>query len=288
MRIITTVRKIKKLCESIIYYFSFYIENIFIKNNSYKISWDKKLNNFGDILTPYIIQNISNINFKHIGKSHYFPFEHYLIIGSILDRATKHSIIWGSGLISEDSKPIESPKKIYAVRGPKTREKLLNLGIDCPEIYGDPALLLPKIYNPKIEKKYELGVIPHYVDKNNRTLEMFNNPNIKIIDIQVIDPRTFIDELLSCKKIASSSLHGLITADAYQIPSIWIEFSDKVVGNGFKFYDYFLSVGRENENPLIINQDTNIETIMSHFKKYEISIDLDKLINACPFKINLS
>ena len=68
---------------------------------------------------------------------------------------------------------------------------------------------------------------------------------------------------------------------------MWIEFSDKVVGNGFKFYDYFLSVGRENENPLIINQDTNIEIMMSHFKKYEISIDLDKLINVCPFKINL-
>lgn len=59
------------------------------------------------------------------------------------------------------------------------------------------------------------------------------------------------------------------------------------VGNGFKFYDYFLSVGRENENPLIINQDTNIEIIISHFKKYEISIDLDKLINVCPFRINL-
>ena len=92
-----------------------------------------------------------------------------MIIGSILDRGTKSSIIWGAGLISEDSEPIEIPKKIYAVRGPKTREKLLKSGIDCPEIYGDPALLLPKIYNPKIEKKYELGVIPHYIDKNNNT-----------------------------------------------------------------------------------------------------------------------
>lgn len=280
-------KKIRNKIELILFTSYFIIKHLLFKNNLYKISWDKKLNNFGDILTPFIIENISNIKFEYIEKSQYYPFEHYLIIGSILGRGTKSSIIWGAGLISEDSVPIEIPKKIYAVRGPKTREKLLKLGIDCPEIYGDPALLLPKIYNPKIEKKYELGVIPHYVDKNNKFLEIFNNSNIKIIDIQVIDPRTFIDELLSCKKIASSSLHGLITADAYQIPSMWIEFSDKVVGNGFKFYDYFLSVGRENENPLIINQDTNIEIIMAHFKKYEISIDLDKLINVCPFKINL-
>jgi pyruvyltransferase len=281
------LKKIRNKIESILFINYFIIKHLLFKNNLYKISWDKKLNNFGDILTPFIIENISNIKFEYIEKSQYYPFEHYLIIGSILDRGTKSSIVWGAGLISEDSEPIEIPKKIYAVRGPKTREKLLKSGIDCPEIYGDPALLLPKIYNPKIEKKYELGVIPHYVDKNNKFLEIFNNSNIKIIDIQVIDPRTFIDELLSCKKIASSSLHGLITADAYQIPSMWIEFSDKVVGNGFKFYDYFLSVGRENENPLIINQDTNIEIMMSHFKKYEISIDLDKLINVCPFKINL-
>ncbi len=281
------LKKIRNKIESILFINYFIIKHLLFKNNLYKISWDKKLNNFGDILTPFIIENISNIKFEYIEKSQYYPFEHYLIIGSILDRGTKSSIIWGAGLISEDSEPIEIPKKIYAVRGPKTREKLLKSGIDCPEIYGDPALLLPKIYNPKIEKKYELGVIPHYIDKNNKFLEIFNNSNIRIIDIQVIDPRTFIDELLSCKKIASSSLHGLITADAYQIPSMWIEFSDKVVGNGFKFYDYFLSVGRENENPLIINQDTNIEIMMSHFKKYEISIDLDKLINVCPFKINL-
>lgn len=281
------LKKIINKIESILFINYFIIKHLLFKNNLYKISWDKKLNNFGDILTPFIIENISNIKFEYIEKSQYYPFEHYLIIGSILDRGTKSSIIWGAGLISEDSEPIEIPKKIYAVRGPKTREKLLKSGIDCPEIYGDPALLLPKIYNPKIEKKYELGVIPHYIDKNNKFLEIFNNSNIRIIDIQVIDPRTFIDELLSCKKIASSSLHGLITADAYQIPSMWIEFSDKVVGNGFKFYDYFLSVGRENENPLIINQDTNIEIMMSHFKKYEISIDLDKLINVCPFKINL-
>lgn len=281
------LKKIKNKIESILFTNYFIIKHLLFKNNLYKISWDKKLNNFGDILTPFIIENISNIKFEYIEKSQYYPFEHYLIIGSILDRGTKSSIIWGAGLISEDSEPIEIPKKIYAVRGPKTREKLLKSGIDCPEIYGDPALLLPRIYNPKIEKKYELGVIPHYVDKNNKFLEIFNNSNIKIIDIQVIDPRTFIDELLSCKKIASSSLHGLITADAYQIPSMWIEFSDKVVGNGFKFYDYFLSVGRENENPLIINQDTNIEIMMPQFKKYEISIDLDKLINVCPFKINL-
>ena len=77
-------------------------------------------------------------------------------------------------------------------------------GLACPEIYGDPALLLPEVYpNPGIEKKYKLGIIPHFKDKNDAYLKdhFSNHQDIKIIDIQNKDPLKVVDEMLSCEKM---------------------------------------------------------------------------------------
>ena len=53
-----------------------------------------------------------------------------------------------------------------------------------------------------------------------------------------------IDQICSCERILSSSLHGLIVSDAYQIPSCWIELTGKISGGYFKYYDYASSVNR--------------------------------------------
>lgn len=182
----------------------------------------------------------------------------------------------------------ESPKKIHAVRGPKTRKLLIEQGISCPEVYGDPALLLPFVYNPNIRKKYKIGIVPHYVDSNSIYLEKFkNNDDILIIDILGKDPFSFLDKLLSCEKIISSSLHGLIVSDAYKIPSLWVEFSNNVLGNGFKFYDYLESVNRPLSSPVQMNENSNLLELLKKFDEYEIKIDLNKLINSAPFSLNI-
>ena len=58
----------------------------------------------------------------------------------------------------------------------------------------------------------------------------------------MIDPRLpieqFVDELVSCEMIFSSSLHGLIIADAYNIPNRRVIFGNKLIGGDFKFNDY--------------------------------------------------
>lgn len=254
------------------------------KNDSLKLFWFKNTQNFGDSLNPILLNILTGKKVEWV-KS-YSPKEHYITIGSILETATKDTIVWGSGFISEHKHCFEKPKKVCAVRGPKSREILINDDIECPKVYGDPALLLPKIYSPSINKKYKLGIIAHFIDKDNEWLKNLKQDHeITIIDIQNPDIFTFIDEVLSCEKIASSSLHGIIVADAYNIPSLWVEFSDKVIGNGFKFLDYFLSVKRKDTKPLIINKKTSIEDINKHFYNYKIDIDLDKLLDAAPFKI---
>lgn len=216
--------------------------------------------NWGDALNPVLIKMISGETPHNMNHTHLVDIVHnpvYLVVGSILEYADKNSVVWGAGFISKDSKVVEPPKKIYAVRGPLTRELLIEQGIPCPGIYGDPALLLPRYYNPTIEKKYKMGFIPHYAEWDSKIAQTYNNdPTVLTIDI-TSGIYNVVNQILSCDRIESSALHGLIIADAYSIPSTWLHLSNKIIGGWFKFNDYFEA------------------------KKY---VNLDKLMSVCPFK----
>lgn len=250
-----------------------------------RIHWYGGDYNFGDILNPILIEKLTNKKVLNI-LSYCYEKEHLFVIGSIIEESRENSIIWGSGFIKESSVLNEKPKKVYAVRGPKTRQKLLDHGIDCPEVYGDPALLMPLIYDPKKpEKKYKIGIIPHIVDREHPWIKKYeNDDDILVIDLQNKKPLDVIDQIVSCERVISSSLHGLIVSDAYKIPSLWIRFSDKVTGGYFKFMDYFLSVNRDDKKPILIEEKLDLKDVISNFKPYEISIDLQKLLNSFPYK----
>ena len=219
-----------------------------------------------------------------------FKKKNYLCIGSTINLlSTPESIIWGAGVISNDLELPHIPKKICAVRGPLSRKYLLERGIECPAIYGDPALLIYYFYRPKINKESKIGIIPHYSDLESDIVKQLSlNADIKIINIKNYSSWfSFVDEILSCECIASSSLHGLIISEAYSRPNVWIEFSNQVYGGHFKFHDFFMSIGKDRCNPLK-SYDITIEKIIEDCKTWRKSeIDLTQLIESCPFKLNL-
>ncbi|MBW2978215.1 polysaccharide pyruvyl transferase family protein [Candidatus Woesearchaeota archaeon] len=254
--------------------------------------WWTGAKNFGDLLNPLLIKKISGttpINLypiKDTIDSNKIK-EINLVIGSILQQDysnfEKKVNIWGTGFIHNKWNPFLKPKKVCAVRGPLTRKILLNSGINCPEIYGDPALLYPNYYKPKLKKKYKLGIVAHWSEKNSNLLENFKDKeDVLIIDVQK-RIKKIINQICKCELIASSSLHGLIISDAYKIPSTWVFFERKTQPY-FKYLDYFLSVGRKDKKPLLIEKRTKLSDIYKRFYDYEIEIDLDKLYDACPFK----
>jgi len=210
--------------------------------------------------------------------------KHFMIIGSILQLAAPEAIVWGCGYIAPNVEIPHGKPDIRAVRGPHTREKLLKQGHKCPPVYGDPALLVPRYFKGERSEQYNLGIIPHYVDKNSKWVAQFKDrEDINIIDIQALPVQTVIDEALKCNNIISSSLHGVILGDSYGIPSYHVVLSNKVFGGGFKFKDYYASVGREYD-PYIIEEDTTFKDIFTTVKEYEIDLEpvLDKLMKACP------
>lgn len=228
----------------------------------------KGIENFGDLASPYLIEKLSGRKTKHIKPVAFWYrnlLTHYLSTGSILGHANKNSVVWGSGIIQQNDSPGKAT--FLAVRGPKSRERLLALKYDVPEKYGDPALLLPKVYRPDIPKAHKLGIIPHYTDFKEVKQQFAHAEEVKIIDVFTNRLESVLDDIISCEQIVSSSLHGVIVAHAYGIPAVWVKFSNKLFGDNIKFYDYFASVGIAYEKEFEGSQK-NVDDFLEILKNY--------------------
>lgn len=248
--------------------------------------------NFGDDINYDLIKYFSGneriINIQNILFHKLFQFNNYACIGSIIDIGclNNNSTIWGSGCMFGNM-PI-SPKKVLSVRGALTRKVMIENGIECPEIYGDPALLLPLIYPCKLEKKYKYGLIPHFKDLNLENVIEFKKQykdSAIIIDLKHYKKwQDIVNQINECEFIISSSLHGLIVSDAYGVPNIWIKLSNNVTGGYFKFWDYFSSVKRKQEYPIdLMNKRIEPKNLIDKLEYKPIIIDTDQIISNCPF-----
>ena len=245
--------------------------------------------NWGDDINVYLLERLSG---KKIIPAAKLLFRHkkYTCIGSVIPACVdKHTAVWGSGCM-DFSMPIKAKGAIIkSVRGPLTREFLLKNGIDCPPIYGDPALLLPIVYNPQNqEKKYKMCIIPHHHDWDEpEQLKQFIKewyPDAHVISMTDYKEWTnVIDEIVQSEIVISSSLHGLIVSDAYGVPNVFAEFTFHHPRYD-KYKDYYMSVGREFCPP----QKAECITLENRMRDYrQPNIDIQPILKACPFEISI-
>lgn len=248
-----------------------------IKADRIYMFWHKEpfgKENFGDVLGPYIVEHLSGLKPLYIPLLHTtkerkefiltYPRAiynrklslkdmmhniHYIknkeanlliSIGSIIDwYSDPNCNIWGAGIMYRNS-PV-AKANFYAVRGKYTQLRLKELGYKVPKAIGDPALLSPLIYKPETDKKFTLGIIPHFLHYEE-TVKKLKSDSILVINLFDTIEKV-IDDVCSCEKIISSSLHGIIISHAYGIPALWFNLAkDKLRGDDIKFADYFSSV----------------------------------------------
>lgn len=249
------------------------------KNNDIKLNYCIE-NNAGDSFNKQFINDYFN---KSVAKHTVGNSEHYLFCGSILSRANRNSIIIGAGLISEDIK-FKPFKKLVGCRGKLTLDRLKTIDAKLtPSFLGDPGLMVNEIFDSSdgnSECKSEIiGVIPHFVDYEKALQLLGNDRRFMIINIKQ-DYKDVCNDILKCKVVLSSSLHGLIFSDGLSVKNNWIKFSDKIVGGDFKFRDYYSVMDFEKNGPIVCHSIEDIEiaaqdafiSVNPHYNKMLTSI----------------
>jgi pyruvyltransferase len=226
------------------------------------------INNFGDALSKVLFEMVVDMPITVCDVN--CLDDYYLFLGSLIHPkfVKKNSIICGCGFISDTIILKEDPKKIISVRGKYSKNKFKKNKIN---LIGDPALFTSELIKLSVNKKHKIGIIPHYVDYKEVKHSIINE-DVLIINPETKDVYSVISDILSCELIISSSLHGVIVAHSYNIPALWCEFSGKVIGDGFKFFDYFSSIGVENYRIKLIGEEikklNNIKFIDSLFDRF--------------------
>lgn len=233
-----------------------------LNNGRYIPAFWYSSSNFGDNLNHFLIRKLSGKPVVYADRIR----PHYIVCGSILTEANPYSTVWGAGFSWMHEQPYDHNAKYIAVRGNLSAERLQK----SVQYVGDPALLLPLLYTPPTSKIYECGIVPHWSE-----YEYFLN---EYPDIHIIDPfqstTDFIDDLVSCEKIISTGLHGLIVADAYNIPNVWVAGISGI--DIFKYLDYYSTVENAPSNPIDM---VDFSQCIVHEYKY----DKQALLNTCPF-----
>ncbi len=248
------------------------------------LTWFTYKTNFGDLMSPWLLEKMTGR--KAVRADTTRP--HYVMIGSIINKGTPHSIFWGTGTYGTEAKrEVDAEARYTAVRGPLTRSKLgaaMAFGIDVPAVYGDPALLAPLYFHPTVKVTHEYGVVVRW--KERAWAKATYGPGVKLIDFARGDIEEVIREMLSCRRILSSSLHGLIVADAYGIPNAWLA-SGTPRGGEFKFHDYFASVRKlrtaQTFDPAAQEVTAELLRRSLEFDGRLIDFNYRTLLDACPF-----
>jgi len=213
-----------------------------------------KFANAGDAASNYLVGRLLGAD---IVLSDEAPLDrtNLIAVGSILQWADRHSIIWGSGLLSAEVRVREKPDTVLAVRGHLTRQRLRTMGIPCPETVGDPGILISDCVAPTRKVPGRIGIVPHYRDLAHPFVAAAQDQGAVLIN-PMVSLESYLAAVASCETIVSSSLHGIVFAHSFGIRAAWAKLSPNVLGDGFKFRDYYSSIGfADTEIPNLTGED---------------------------------
>ena len=204
------------------------------------LHWHAGRPNFGDDANPKLFQAIGNIDSAKIRFERQTK-PHILGMGSILSKSNSNSVILGSGFIEPQESENFRYLSIVSVRGMLSLQALGSSASTETIQLGDPMVLV-NLVQRRPRPDIDIGLVPH--ESNFLTYKTRYGKRFKVIDPRE-DPFNTIRSISRCKAVISQSLHGLIVADAMEIPNLWLQPTDNIIGGTFKFMDYFSTVSGE-------------------------------------------
>jgi pyruvyltransferase len=181
--------------------------------------------NYGDALNPLLVRRLTGVILQWTAP----PQARLFAIGSNIELIPEGytGTIFGTGIMRADTRRDLSGARVLAVRGNLTAA-VCNLD---GAFLADPALLAPLLLADRPEPDIDHGFIRHYGD--HRKVQGY------AIDV-LGGPEHVTREVARCRRITSSSLHGLVLADALGIKNRW---SPHRATPQVKFSDYASAYG---------------------------------------------
>lgn len=199
-----------------------------------------RIDNFGDLLGPVVVDALR----ARLGRTGPAVRDAQLLsVGSVLHFARDGAVVWGSGRNGkiEPERHTATRLDVRAVRGPRTRAFLRERGIEVPEVFGDPALLLPGLF-PRLREiapRHDVLVVPNL---NDLGLDAAGHPRL--------DPRRplwkCLETIAAARLVVGSSLHGVIVAEALGIPARLVL---PAAESRLKYEDFYAGTGRDAFTP---------------------------------------
>lgn len=223
--------------------------------------WFKGVPNFGDRISADIVAAVSGCPVRHADH----PSADLFAIGSIMSRVAKAvrradvpvgPCVWGTGVMGIRGPELQTDKvQFAAVRGPLTQTLL-----DLPTMaLGDPGLLITDVVKAPARDLSRIGIVLHVTETPDPALLARSKADgrFEFIDVTDKDHLGVVRKIASCGHVISSSLHGLIVADAFGVPNSWMVNSHIHTGAAFKFHDYALAIRR------LMNEPIRLEDVLS-------------------------
>ena len=158
---------------------------------------------------------------------------------------------------------------ILSLRGELSKEQIVSIdpSIDLSSMMlGDLGLLASYLIEEMPEKKYDLGICPHYADKDDIVFKKIQDENPNSIILNTMDdPIEFLKKINQCKCVISTGLHPLIVADSLGIPNAWCRISEKTTTR-HKYYDYYSIFSLKPEPINLYEEKIDIRKVSENYQ----------------------
>jgi hypothetical protein len=208
-------------------------------------------------------------------------------IGAILHWATAKSHVWGTGMTAPDlgSGGLRA-ERVWALRGKLTHANLARQLVGLRDVpLGDPGYLVGRCIAALMPARapiHQLGIVPHFKDRNHPAIGHLRcQDGVVVLGGWDPDP-AFFKQMMACEAIASSSLHGLIFAEAAGIPNTWVDFASEGTTSTFKYHDWFSLAKKPPQHPLRLTASPDAANIIASCALHEMAVDENALRRAVP------
>lgn len=206
----------------------------------------KRRQNFGDLLGPAVVSALTPVGFELGALS---ASRRLVTVGSIMHFVREGDLVWGTGVNGfAIGEPHTVKADFRAVRGPESAQVMRSQGADIPDVYGDPGILVgrafPDLKSVKLDK--EVSLVAHMND-----IDALRD-DANSLGMNLVHPcqplMTVLRSIAASETVVSTSLHGVIVAEALGKRVIWLSSSTEPE---FKYRDYFLGTDRQVPRPVL-------------------------------------